>query len=56
MVAHHGGFFQVGDFGVGVGHEALRGLSERLTIHGGNYGGIEEGHGLRGIMQNRACG
>ena len=48
MVADHGGFFQFGDFGVGVGHGTLRGLWERLTIHGGNYGGVEKGQGLRG--------
>ena len=36
VVADHGGFFQVGDFGVGVGHGALLALWERLTIHGGN--------------------
>lgn len=43
MVADHGGFFQVGDFGVSVGHGTLRGWWERLTIHGGNYEGVEMG-------------
>ena len=49
MIAYHGGFFQVVDFGVGVGHGTLRGWWERLTIHGGNYGGVEKGQGLRGV-------
>ena len=48
MVADHGGFFQVGDFGVGVGHGTLLALWERLTIHAGNCGGVERGQGLRG--------
>ena len=48
MIADHGGFFQVVDFGVGVGHGVLRGWWERLTIHAGNCGGIEKGQGLRG--------
>lgn len=45
MIAHHGGFFQVVDFGVGVGvgHGALRGWWERLTIQWGNYGGLRKG-------------
>ena len=25
------------------------GGGERLTIHGGNYGGVEKGQGLRGL-------
>lgn len=48
MIADHGGFFQVGDFGVGIGHGTLLALWERLTIHWRNYEGVEKRQGLRG--------